>query len=425
MLLAMLGFAQPAGAILRIEITQGVAGALPIAVPTFTVAGQGGVSVDVASVVAADLTRSGRLQAVEREAFPAAAGQSETPDFAAWREQGIEYLLRGAIQPSTGNKLSVRFRLFDTVTERRVLGRRIPADPAQLRQAAHLISDIVFEHLTGVRGAFSTRIAYVTVTGEQADQRYHLQIADADGQRPREVYRSSEPIMSPAWSPDGKRLAYVTFRDGRARIQIQELASGQTRQVLAKPGINGAPAWSPDGEQLAVTLSFPGNPEIYRLDLAAASLTRLTRHRAIDTEPAWTNDGQAILFTSDRSGGPQIYRLPVTGGEPRRVSFQGRYNAHATPMPNTEQAAIVHAQQGHFRIALLDLQTHNIRVLTDGDLDESPSVAPNGSMILYASRAPDGRGVLAAVSADGRFRQRLRLLEGEVREPAWSPFGDG
>jgi TolB protein len=301
------------------------------------------------------------------------------------------------------------------------VGYSVPATDANLRRTAHQIADVIFEKLTGIPGAFATRIAYVTdERGADGAERLALKVADADGHNPQTIVSSTEPLMSPAWSPDGRRIAYVSFENRRHAIYVQELLTGHREKLAAYEGINGAPAWSPDGRRIAMTLSKDGNPEIYVMELASKRLTRLTDHYAIDTEPGWSPDGRWIVFTSDRGGAPQVYRMSSSGGSATRVTFQNPYNARPSYSPDGRQLVMVTRESGQYRIALLDLENRVLQVLTRGQLDESPSFAPNGSMIIYATRS-GRRGVLAAVSADGSVHQRLALEEGDVREPAWSP----
>jgi TolB protein len=315
----------------------------------------------------------------------------------------------------------VQFQLFDTLRGEQLAGFSIPAGANGLRLTAHQIADIIYEKLTGTPGAFASRIAYITEEqGSGGNKRVALQVADADGYRPQTIVSSKEPLMSPAWSPDGRRIAYVSFEKRRQSIYVQEVMTGQREKVAAFEGINSAPAWSPDGRRLAMTLSKDGNPDIYVMDLATHNLSRLTRHYGIDTEPSWSPDGRNIVFTSDRGGGPQIYKMPATGGNAQRLTFENAYNGRASYSPDGRFLTLVTRENGQYRIALLDLQNGVMQVLTNGGLDESPSFAPNGSMILYGSRN-GSRGVLAAVSVDSGARQRLALEGGDVREPAWSP----
>lgn len=409
---------------LDITITQGQEGALPIAIVPFgnDVATSSPIT-DIADVVSKDLARSGRFAPLPREDLPGRPHQESDINFSDWRLMGTESLAIGRVGALPGGRYNVEFRLFDVFEGSQLVGFQFDAAADELRRTAHQISDIIYETLTGERGTFSTSIAYITES-EQPDgsKRYRLNVADSDGENASTVLDSGEPVMSPAWSPNGSQLAYVSFEGERPQVYVQDLASGNRRSVASYPGINGAPAWSPDGSRLALTLSKDGNPEIYVLNLRSGALTRLTNNAAIDTESAWAPDGQSLVFTSDRGGTPQIYRISVNGGRPQRVTFEGTYNARAAFTPDGTKLALVHGNQGVYRIAVLDLENNALQVLTDTGLDESPSIAPNGSMILYATTDAGGPS-LAAVSVDGRVRQRIAVAEGQVREPAWSPFG--
>ncbi|MGD1984154.1 MAG: Tol-Pal system beta propeller repeat protein TolB [Chromatiaceae bacterium] len=423
-LLLLLVLALPAKANLTIEITQGLEGALPIAVVPFAWRGAAGQPPPhaVGEIIAADLGRSGRFKPLPVEEMLARPSQGDDVDFRDWRAVNVDNLVIGEISPNGPGGYLVKFFLYDVFRGEQLTGYSMPTTARDLRATAHHIADIVYETLTGQPGAFATRIAYVTsVRDASGNDRVELRIADADGYDPQTIVSSEEPIMSPAWAPDGRRLAYVSFENAQPSIWVQEVFTGQREKLTSFKGINGAPAWSPDGRFLALTLSKDGNPDIFIMDIARRSLRAVTRHWAIDTEPAWSPDGKSLVFTSDRGGSPQIYRVPVSGGEPTRLTFEGDYNARASYSPDGSLMAMVTRVGGQFRIATLDTRSGEFRVMSTGRLDESPSFAPNGSMLIYATQVGD-RGVLAAVSTDGRVQQRLRLQTGDVREPVWSPY---
>jgi TolB protein len=328
----------------------------------------------------------------------------------------------GRVRSVAPGRYEVRFQLMDVYKEEQLAGYQFVVETDKLRKVAHQISDIVYEALTGKPGAFDTRIAYVTVQNEATpNARYLLMVADSDGFGAREILSSTHPIMSPAWSPNGERLAYVSFEGRRSMVFVQDVFTGSRNRVAEFEGLNSAPAWSPDGSRLALTLSRDGNPEIYTMRADGSGLTRLTNHSAIDTEPAWSPDGRHIVFTSNRAGRPQIYQMPSNGGEAQRLTFEGAYNARASYSPSGDRLVMVTNQGSGFQIGVFYIANRALQVLTDSNLDESPSFAPNGDMILYASQV-GGRGALAAVSSDGRVKQQVRFLDGSVREPAWSPF---
>jgi TolB protein len=408
---------------LTIVITEGAEGSLPIAVVPFAgPEGTAGAAQDVAAIVRNDLQRSGRFKPMPPEDMLARPKSASEVEFRDWRVLNMDYLVVGQMNPDGKGGYEIRFWLFDVLKKEQLAGYTIPSAERDLRAAAHHIADIIYEKLMGQRGAFATRVAYITSDAiGGGKQQVRLQVADADGYNPQTIVTSKEPLMSPAWSPDGQRLAYVSFEKGKPSVYVQEVFTGKRRKVASYKGINGAPAWSPDGRKLALTLSKDGNPDIYVLDLGRRSLTKLTRHYAIDTEPAWSPDGRHIVFTSDRGGKPQIYRVSAFGGKVERMTFEGDYNARASYSPDGNSLVMVTRQNGQFRIGVLDLENRSLRVLSAGRLDESPSFAPNGSMIIYATKIR-GKGELAAVSVDGNVRQRLALQEGDVREPVWSPF---
>jgi TolB protein len=404
---------------LTIEITKGVEGALPIAVVPF--GSRVPAPEDMAAIIGGDLQRSGRFQLLSPQRHPGRPTEISQVNFPAWRASRTDHIVVGSVKPGPGGGYVVTFQLLDVLSGQQVLSSTFNAESGQLRQLAHQISDLIYLKLTGEQGPFSTRIAYVNAVRQAGGGSFTLVVADSDGYNPKMVVRSQRPIMSPTWSPTGERLAYVSFEGGKPQVVVQNLRTGRRRVVSAHPGINGAPAWSPDGGRLALTLSKDGNPEIYVYNLAGGSLTRLTNNSAIDTEPAWSPNGDRIVFTSDRGGNPQLYLINAAGGEAGRLTFEGQYNSRADFSPDGSYLTMVHGQGGKYRIAILELQSRRLRVLTQGDLDESPSFAPNGRMIIYAA-TQQGAGVLAAVSVDGRVRQQLFSRNADVREPKWSPY---
>jgi TolB protein len=407
-----------------VEVTRGQEQAIPIAVVPFSSAEAAAASFDVAQLVSNDLARSGRFKPMDRKDFIDEPHTGAAIAFDDWRRLNNDYIVVGQLQAQGEDRFGISFELYNVLNHQRLLGFQISSNRAGLRLASHQVADMVFEKIIGVRGAFATHIAYVSMVGAVPHRTYRLIVADADGENPRIVMQSNEPLMSPAWSPDGQSLAYVSFEDRLPSIYVQYLKTGERHQVSARAGVNQAPAWSPDGKKLAVTLSTrDGNLDVYVLDLATQALTRITDDPGIDTEPQWSKDGRTIYFTSDRAGGPQIYSVGLSPGDrPRRLTFQGAYNARPRLSPDESTLAFVTQEEGAFRIATMDLKGHSdVQVLTKGRFDVSPSYAPNGAEIIYASR-DRGRGVLAMVSSDGRVQERLVSSEGDVQEPAWSPF---
>jgi TolB protein len=409
---------------LVVEVTHGQDDAIPIAIVPFSSAQEAAATFDVAQLVSDDLARSGRFKSMARKDMIEQPHIGANIGFDDWRRLNNDYILVGQVQPQGGDQFNIVFELYNVLNRQRLLGYQISANQAGLRLAGHQVADMVYQKILGVRGAFATRIAYISVLGHLPNKSYQLVVADADGMNPRIVMQSNEPLMSPSWSPDGQSLAYVSFEDRLPTVYVQLLKSGERRRVSARAGVNQAPAWSPDGKKLALTLSTrDGNLDIYTLDLTTQALTRITDDPGIDTEPQWSKDGSSLYFTSDRAGGPQIYRVGIQPGDkPRRLTFQGSYNARPRLSPDESQLAYVTQDDGAYRIAVMDLRGRgDVQVLTRGHFDVSPSYAPNGAEIIYASR-DRGRGVLALVSSDGRVQERLVSSEGEVQEPAWSPF---
>ena len=409
---------------LEIDIVGGNASALPITVVPMPYQGSGTPPpTDIAKVVRDDLARSGVFRTLPEAQILEKPTRGGEINYATWKQLKQDYIVVGRVLDAGDGGYRVEYELFDVAKAERLLGLAITARPNATRDAAHQIADAIYEKITGVRGAFWTRVAYVTASGTGKDMRFALNVADADGWNPQVVVRSAEPLLSPAWSPDGRKLAYVSFERGNSSIYVQDIASGARELVSSFRGINGAPSFSPDGRRLAMALSRSGNPEIYVMDLGSKQLTQLTNHFGIDTEPTWSADGGTIYFTSDRGGRPQIYQVPSSGGSATRVTFQGNYNATPSVSYDGKKIAVAQGAGNTYRIAIMDSSLGSPRwnTVSTGSLDESPSFAPNASMLLYAARE-GGRGVLYAVSADGRVRQRLVLADGDVREPAWSPY---
>lgn len=409
---------------LEIDIVGGNASATPITVVPMPYQGGGQApETDIAAVVRADLDRSGQFRTLPVEQVVERPTRGSEIQFATWRALKQDYIVVGRVLDAGAGAYRAEFEMFDVGSGSRLLGLALTARASAMRDVAHQIADAVYEKATGVRGAFWTRIAYVTAVGTGNHMRYSLMVADADGWNPQTILRSAEPILSPAWSPDGKKLAYVSFERGNSAIYVQDLATGARQLVASFRGINSAPAFSPDGRRLAMSLSRSGNPELYVMDLGSKQLTQITNSYGIDTEPVWSPDGASLYFTSDRGGRPQIYRTSASGGGASRVTFQGNYNAKATVSYDGKKIAVAQGAGNTYRIAMMDSSLGSPRwsTLSPGSLDESPSFAPNASMIIYAARE-GGRGVLYVVSADGRVRQRLVLADGDVREPAWSPY---
>ncbi len=405
---------------LTISVTGGYEGAKPIAIVPFHSAVE--LSEDISQIIFNDLKRSGRFKLLTSNQFPAQPAEGRDIQFLQWRAINVEYLVIGRIRINGPGGYMIHFELFDVIKGTLIKGYQLSATEHQLRRAAHKASDLIFQALEKIRGDFSSRIAYIT-THRLLDsrQRITLNIADADGYHPQAVVSGRQPIMSPTWSPDGKKIAYVSFENKHPAIFIQDLRTQRRYRMTAFKGINGAPAWSPDGRKMAMTLSKDGNSEIYVMNLVNKKLTRLTYHRAIDTEASWSPDGKSLIFTSDRGGKPQIYQISAQGGKAHRITWTGEYNARARFSPNGKKIVMVTRQKGRYKIAIQDLKTGQVQILTQGGLDESPSFSPNGSMVIYAGQRR-GKGVLSMVSVDGLVKQRLATQTGNVREPVWSPY---
>jgi TolB protein len=413
--LALLGFAAAPRAQLSIEITGAGAKRLPIAVVPFV--GEGALPPGLSSIIRTDLERSGLFRTLELPLNLPPQSEAAQVNYAEWRSRLADAVVLGSVVPQADGKYEARFRVDDAVKGERLGSVAFPMSRDSLRTTGHRIADYVYEKLTGEKGVFSTLIAFVVKRGNA----YELQIADADGAGEQTILKSPEPIISPAWSPDGKHIAYVSFEKKKPVIYVHTLANASRVVAANFKGSNSAPAWSPDGKTLAVTLSREGGSQLFLMSPNGSGAKRLTASTAIDTEPRFSPDGKWIYFTSDRGGSPQIYRIDASGGEAQRITFEGSYNVTPRPSPDGKTLAYITRNSGKFQVALLDLANRQVQIVTDSDRDESPSFAPNGRMVLLAT-VINGRGVLSAVSADGRVKQRLSTPAGDVREPAWGPF---
>ena len=413
-----------AGAQLRVVVVEGNVRPVPVAVVPFAWQGTGPVPFDIAALVGTDLTNSGRFRAIPEENMLTRPTRPADVEFGDWRILNVDYVVIGQLSQAGADRYEVAFQLFDIVRSQQLLGFRLSLSRADLRAGAHRIADMIYEEITGIPGIFSTQIAYINETRDAAGTpTYRLIVADADGENAQVVMESSLPLMSPTWSPDGRRLAYVSFEDNRSRIFVQTLRTGNRAVASQREGINGAPAFSPDGRKLALTLSRDGNLDVFTLDLTTQVLIQITRNAAVDTEPSWSEDGEYIYFTSDRAGRPQIYRVRAEAGQnAQRVTFEGTYNARPRLSPDGGTMAVVFLDRGNYRIAAVDPERGQlIGILSNGRLDESPSFAPNGDTIIYATRQ-NGQGVLATVSADGRIQREIAAIAGDIREPVWGPY---
>ena len=406
-----------ANAALDIEISGGSAQQIPIAIIPFGNATS--AKENISDIINADLKRSGLFRLLETRGMANLPTNSAQIKYAEWTALQAQALTVGNVETIAGGRLKVSFQLIDALKQTQLAGMDYQIAPSQARATAHKIADVIYQKLTGESGIFASRIAYITKLGK----RYALQVADADGHNPQTVVSSNEPIISPAWSPDGTKLAYVSFEKKKPIVFVQSLTSGNREMVANYKGNNSAPAWSPDGSKLAIVLTYGANSQIYTIDANGGGLKQVTKSSAIDTEPAFSRDGNWIYFSSDRGGRPQIYKIPAGGGDASRVTFEGAYNVSPRFSPDGKSLVYIRNDGGKFKVALQELGSGQVQILSEGSQDESPSFAPNGRVILYATKV-GGRGSLAAVSSDGKVRQRLSESRGDVREPAWGPINN-
>ncbi len=412
----------PCFATLDLELTRGVNHALPIAIVPFAHQEDSDASTDIAAIVKSDLSNSGRFKVLNNQEMPSQPHIPSDVVASMWRQAQADNVVVGEVTPIDASHYRVNFALVDVVKNQSVPLLKetySSVDGKNLRRLAHHISDLIYQALIGEKGAFSSRIAYVVTRHQEGEPiRYLLEVADADGYNPRSILASSQPIMSPAWSHDGKQIAYVSFENHQAQIYVAQVASGSRSVISSFAGINGAPAWSPNDRQLALVLSKSGSPKIYVLDLDSKSLRQITQGTSIDTEPNWHPNGRSILFTSDRGGGPQLYKVDLSGKQVERITYDGKYNARGSFSPDGKHIVMIHGNGGAYNIAIQDVATGTMQSLTNSGNDTSPTFAPNGSMVLYETRL-DGKRILSLVSSDGRVRLVLPATEGDIQDPAW------
>jgi len=434
---ASLLLATTAYAVLDLQLTQGERGAIPIAIVPFSGQTDRQDPNNVAAVVNTDLQNSGRFSTQNPADMQQTPHSADQVDFAYWQKQNQSNLVVGSVQPASGGRYRINFQLLNTYASKAATDSKTAApgwqkavllsdsftvDANQLRRTGHHISDLIYEKLTGDRGVFSTRIAYVVANPAPGNRgQYSLEVSDMDGYNPKPLLQSNQPIMSPHWSSDARRIAYVSFENGDPVVYVQDVNSGSRQAVSQFPGLNSAPAWSPDNQKLALVLTRTGYPKIFTLDLRSKQVSPVTNGSAIDTEPVWSTDSRSIYFTSNRGGQPQIYRVAASGGQPQRVTFTGNYNASPSLSTDGQTLAVLNGEGNEFNIAVQDIASGRYLLLTKSGKNQSPSIAPNGKMVLYATQSGD-RGVLGIVSIDGRVRMMLPSRQGDVREPAWAPF---
>lgn len=417
----LLFFQSSVYAALELELTQGIDSAIPVAVTPFS-GDKSETATEVSQVIRSDLQNSGLLRVIDKDNGDRYSEDATSVHYGFWRKFHIDNVVFGKVVDKGNHKFDILVSLIETVGSKKVLFNKeftIPSKEA--RRLAHHISDLIYQELTGERGVFSTRIAYVVLSEKNKKRQFRLEVADSDGHNPQTLLVSSQPIMSPAWSPDAKQIAYVSFENTKSEIYTVDVANGQRRLITSFPGINGAPSWSPDGSQLLIVLSKSGSPNLYSVNMKTRHMKVITKGFAINTEPAWAPDGKSVIFTSNRGGGPQIYQYNLATKSISRVTYNGSYNARASFTPDGERIVLLNGEGGLFNIAVQDVQTDKMQLLTRAGQSESPTVSPNGKMVLFATHY-GGKGVLSMVSIDGRVRLRLPSRDGNVQEPAWEPF---
>lgn len=413
--------ALPAQAALQVDITQSSNGAIPIAIAPFGAKGSQ-LPVDIAQVASEDLASTGLFKVFPRKNMLGSPSSPDHVNYQNWQTLGVDNLVVGSAQPNGQGGYQITFYLLDAAQGRSIASFQVNAGRNHLRDAAHTVANLIYQKFIGKKGYFLSRISYVTVTQHGNQRQFRLVVSDYDGSHPTTVYSSKDPVMSPAWSPNGKRLAYVAFNvyKGVSSLRVQDLSSGNVRTIASGSGVNSAPAWSPDGSRIAFTKSSNGNSDIFVYNLNTGQKRQLTRGSSINTEPSWSPDGSKIAFTSDRGGQPQIYEMSTSGGQVQRLTYDGKSNQRPNFSPDGKSLAMIQKSGNGFRVAIMDLTNNNVRVVSQGPLDDSPNFAPNGQAIIYAKQGRSNE--LATVSLDGKASSKLSQ-SGEVREPAWGPLG--
>ncbi|MGM0449938.1 MAG: Tol-Pal system beta propeller repeat protein TolB [Pseudomonadota bacterium] len=410
---------------MTVRVTEGADRRMPIAVVPFGSNHSRDAPEDLASIIRDDLTMSGDLKPLDPSQMLSLPTSGDDLHFRDWRVLGQQFVLVGEVDyDEEGDRYILNYELFDVSQQERILGSRASAAPSELRTLAHHVSNRIYERVTGIQGIFNTRLAFVTRTGNGDNVEYRLKISDVDGQRDQVLLRSSEPILSPDWSPDRKELVYVSFESGRPAIYRQEVSSGERRRITRFSGLNSAPDWSPGGDSLLLTLSKDGSADVYEMPLDSLEPRRLTRHFSINTEASWSPDGERFAFTSDRSGNPQVYIQAIDGGEPKRLTFEGQYNARPIFGPDGEEVFYIHRADGRFLLGAVDLETGDERILAGSEIDEAPAISPNGRLVLYVTSASERKGALEMTTVDGNARFTLPVRHDGIRDPAWSPLAE-